>query len=96
MAHIEPTPEQLKTAWLERRRHDWPPTFDAVMAHPRYSRIVRMHACHVAVVNRTHCEVLQPDPPPRTRFSFRKPPGGKPQAPLFDQKRAASGERDDD
>ena len=96
MAHIEPTPEQLQTAWMERRRRDWPPTFDAVMAHPRYSRLVRMHACHAAVVTRTHGEVLQPDPPPNVRHSFRKPLRTYPQAPLFDQKRAASGERDDD
>ena len=31
---IEPTPEQLEAAWLQRRRRDWPPTLAAVMAVP--------------------------------------------------------------
>jgi len=98
MAHIEPTDEQLQLAWQERRRHDWPLTFADVMADPFYARLVRMHACHNALGEHIHREVLPPEPPPavptpaRPASSLRVPT----QAPLFDRKRAAAGEREDD
>lgn len=40
----KPTPEQLHAAWQERRRRDWPATFDEAMQHELYSRLVYMTA----------------------------------------------------
>jgi len=99
MAHIEPTDEQLRLAWQERRRADWPATFEAVMASPMLSRLVRTHACHNALGEHIHREVVvPPEPPPavhtpaRPASTLRVPT----QPPLFDRKRAAAGEREDD
>ena len=98
MAHIEPTEAQLQLAWQERRRADWPATFEGAMASPMLSRLVRTHACHNALGEHIHREVLPPEPPPavptpaRPASSLRVPT----QAPLFDRKRAAAGEREDD
>jgi hypothetical protein len=39
--HLDITREQLQSAWLQRRRSDWPATFDAVMADPMLRRLVR-------------------------------------------------------
>jgi len=98
MAHIEPTEAQLQLAWQERRRADWPATFEGAMTSPMLSRLVRTHACHNALGEHIHREVLPPEPPPavptpaRPASSLRVPT----QAPLFDRKRAAAGEREDD
>lgn len=91
-----PTPEQLMRAWQERRRPDWPATFEAVMAHAIYGRVVRIHAAHgqrPAPVTRRP-PVLAPEPPPIGR-PWRPPPKHV-QDQMYDPRRAASGERDDD
>lgn len=108
MARVEPTDEQLRAAWLQRRHGDWPETFEAVMQHPTYSRLVKMHATHTAVTDRVvqRPVVDAPTPPltcdddaPRAtrrrlpRRALLKAPS---LPPMFDRKRAAAGDRDDD
>lgn len=42
------TPALLLAAWQRRRRPHWPPTFDAAMANPLLSRLVRAQAVGLA------------------------------------------------
>lgn len=92
------TDEQLHDAWERRRREDWPDDFDAVMADPILSRLVRTAAAHGTRTVR-RLEVVRPAEP--------LPPVAKPvpvasslrvpkQEAFFDRKRAAAGDRDDD
>jgi hypothetical protein len=95
MARIEPTDDQLQAAWQQRRRDDWPSTYAEVMSHPTYSRIVRMFACHgalMATVQRPAIERPEPPCAPMRAVPLRVPS----HEPLFDRKRAAAGERDED
>lgn len=82
----------LHGAWLQRRRGDWPPTFDAVMADPMLSRLVRAEAIGRAVALRRH--LAKHCAPASRPAAPRAPPARR--APIFDRKRAASGEREDD
>lgn len=110
MSQAEITDERLQEAWQARRRHDWPPTFDEAMANPVYARLVRLQAEHgYVVVHRPAIEQpLPPDAefgrierPSQPRKPRANPPPRRPSTrplpqPTFDQKRAASGERDED
>lgn len=42
------TPQLLHQAWQQRRRADWPATFEAAMQHPLLRRLVRAMACGLA------------------------------------------------
>ncbi|HEV7913015.1 MAG TPA: hypothetical protein VGP22_04565 [Albitalea sp.] len=100
MARVETTDQQLREAYEQRRRADWPPTYEEVMEHPVYGRVVQMHACHAAAIEHvTHLEVVAPEaPPPRGTVHARAPQTLRvpKQKPFLDRKRAASGDRDDD
>jgi hypothetical protein len=105
MPRIEPTAEQLQAAWRFRKRDDWPATFEEAMAHPTLSRIVRMFACNAALMQTVHQRpaVVAPAAPPPLATQPAPPlvtrpwhPPAPSQEPLFDRKRAASGEREDD
>lgn len=90
MAHaIEPTDQMLREACARMaERFHWADDFDAVMQDRVRSRMVRIAARHPTAAGRV------PAPPraPACR-PFQPPTSG---IPLFDRKRAASGERDDD
>lgn len=89
---IEPTEQALREACARMaQRFRWTDGFDIVMQDPARSRLVRLAAKHPtaagAPATRAPCPATAPAPatcPPLTGL------------PLFDRKRAASGERDDD
>lgn len=92
MAAPTHTDDQLRAAWRERRRANWPDTFEAAMNDPFYSRIVLIEAntrarraCSQAAANAPHHH------PPR-----RPLPVLPSLPPVLDHKRRAAGERDDD
>lgn len=96
---IEPTPEQLEAAWLQRRRRDWPPTLAAVMAVPLLAALVRMEAVRREIALRRHERKHGPMPAPaRPRLPASPHSTGRPWVPPtgLDRKRLAAGERDDD
>jgi hypothetical protein len=91
-APVVVTLADLQAAWLQRRRGDWPPTFDAVMADPMLGRLVRAEAIGRALALRRHL-AKHSAPASRTAPAWLPP---RQKAPVFDRKRAASGEREDD
>jgi len=106
MAHVEPTEEQLDQAWRLVRKSDWPATREEAMDHPIRGRLVRLYAAGLALGTligertQTRPEVVRPEPPPR-RTQPPQPRRTRPlqvthQEPLFDGKRLAAGDRDDD
>jgi hypothetical protein len=99
MARVEPTDADLQQAWQERKRADWPATFDEVMQDPMLCRLVRMHACHAAITRRIQRPRAEAPAPAQMRnLAPRVAPIDIPlvhQPALFDRKRAAAGDRDD-
>lgn len=93
MARTTPTDEDLRTTWAELRRSQpaWPTTFEATMADPVRSRLVRIAAIRAAQGHRVCALPIEPT---------RRPPVVNPGIsvrPLdLDRKRAAAGERDED
>lgn len=87
--------EQLRAAWRRYKLRSWPATFEEAMADPVCSRLVRLHAAHIAHPSTTPGAIPGPTvapgaaPTPRPRFAA-PPPG------WVDHKRAAAGDRDDD
>ena len=86
---IEPTDQQLREACARMAlRFHWLGSFETVMQDPVRSRLVRVAAMHPTAA----CTpARRPTPAPRHSFAQRRI-----SPPLFDRKRAASGERDDD
>ena len=98
MATIEHTEDDLRAAWAERKKPGWPPQFERVMADPWLARLVRMHA-DLRVRRRATCAKQQAAlaaARANARPAATKAVPLPHQPPLFDRKRAASGERDDD
>lgn len=98
MPPFEHTDEDMRTAWAERKMPGWPPEFERAMADPWIARLVRMHA-DLRARRRATCAkqqaALAAARASTSRVSTKALP--LPQhPPLFDRKRAASGERDDD
>lgn len=85
------TTEQLRAAWVVRRRADWPTTFDAAMADPLLQRLVRCMAMGMAQAATRRSATARPAPTRRPA-----PPQPQPQHQPLDRKRLAAGERDDD
>ena len=79
---IEPTPEQLEAAWLQRRRRDWPPTLAAVMAVPLLAALVRMEAVRREIALRRHERKHGPMPAPAQRSHRPQPRWSLHQRPL--------------
>lgn len=86
----EPTEQQLRDA-CERmaRRFRWADSFETVMQDARRSRLVRLAVAHPSAAGFAAARA----PRPSAQSLFQAPTTG---APLFDRKRAASGERADD
>lgn len=78
----------LRQAWGQRRRADWPASYEATMANPLLALVVRIHAGLLA----RRIAAATPAPRYGTRPSVRLPTP----RPTFDRKRAAAGEREDD
>lgn len=94
----EPTREQLLAAWQQCRKPTWPATFEAAMADPLFSRLVRLVAKHPPAAHRRAAPAA---PAPVTAHPATAPTWWPPRHPQgqtlgIDRKRAASGERDDD
>ena len=104
------TPELLLTAWRQRRRADWPASYDDCMADPRLRGLVRAQALGLAQAARsraTRAAVLAgtqaatqaattPAAPARPAPLPRTAPPRPAQGRLFDPKRLAAGDRTDD
>lgn len=87
MRRPEPTTEELRMAWQHCKRtarSPWPETFEEAMAHATLSRLVRLTAMHPQPAQRTAAAA------PAPRFAPLRRPA------VFDRKRAAAGDRDDD
>ena len=85
----EPTEQQLRDACDRMaRRFRWSDSFETVMQDARRSRLVRLAVAHPSAAGMTAARAPRPTvwpiSPPTTSV------------PLFDSKRAASGERADD
>lgn len=78
------TPDQLREGWQRVRRRSWPGTFEACMADPIISRIIMIAVRHGIV--------------PFAAEPVRPRQQGRPAStkPVFDRKRLAAGEREDD
>lgn len=85
MQRVEPTHEELHSAWLHCRRDSWPATFEAAMADALCSRIVRLTAMHPPLPLRRVIGAAVPMP---LQHAAHRPA-------RFDAKRAAAGDRDD-
>lgn len=75
----------LRQAWAQRRRASWPATYEATMDDPVLAVVVRIEA---GLLSRR----INPLPRYGTRRATRTPLP----RPIFDRKRAAAGEREDD
>ena len=80
------TEQDLHHAWQQRRRSDWPATFEAVMAHPLLRALVRAEALRRAQAAQRQAPAPQAAPPRLLRT---------PNHPTVDRKRAAAGDFDD-
>jgi hypothetical protein len=94
------TDDQLRAAWRVVRGRAWPPTFEEAMADPLHASLVRAQASRTALLStRRPAWAAQPA---RLLQSPARPAPVMPavqaprQAALFDRKRAASGEHEDD
>jgi len=90
------TEADLQAAFALRRRADWPATYAQAMANPLLRQLVRAEALGRAQALQTHAahQVQHRAPLPRL---LAPPPATAPVArPLFDRKRLAAGERDND
>lgn len=96
MAAIVHTDEELRAAWQNcRRSTGWPATFEEAMADRVCSRQVRIEADRRTrrIAARAPAAAALATTPPVARTSSLPTP----RTPaVFDRKRAASGERDDD
>lgn len=94
MERITPTAEQLQLAFEQMRRRDWPATFDEAMQNPLCAALLRGQA--VRQLLRAQYPAgppAAPSPaPPRPSRAVPVPT----HAPVFDRKRAASGDRDEE
>lgn len=91
------TPELLRKAWQQRRRHDWPACFDDAMADPMLSRLLRVEALRLALAARRSAgRTPRPVPAATSTTTFPSAAATAPPSRGIDRKRAASGERDDD
>lgn len=97
-APIAVTPELLRLAWRDRRRPNWPPTFDECMADEFVRRLVRAEAVRIAQARRDG----PPRAPPAPSAAAMPQPAAT-NAPallrapaLRDLKRAAAGDTSDD
>lgn len=86
------TVEGLRQAYAQHHKPDWPATYDAAMAHPLYSRLVRTLALRAADAERRR---RQPQWPQPLAAAASHPPAAAParmraQRSLFDAKSAAA------
>lgn len=84
------TEDELRTAFRSCRRDTWPDEFEEAMNHPFYSRLVRLHA--TARAKRMEERAHQPHKQRPARPAMQVPTT----QPVFDHKRRAAGEREDD
>lgn len=94
MARIQPTPEQLQSAWQRLWRKGWPPNLEQTLQDPVRAALVRSDA-----VRQVLRETAQPAPwcaPPIPPRATPAPIHSATRPPLLDRKRAAAGEREDD
>ena len=96
------TPELLHAAWQARRRAHWPATYEACMADALLGRLVHAQAVGLAQAAQRRADRAQPTACPALPVDRpRPPPAAPPPAPptraaLFDPKRLAAGDHDDD
>lgn len=85
------THDELVTAWRNRRRPNWPESFEQVMADSLLAKLVSIEA----KLRRSRLQRTTENQTPACHATERRP--FMPHTPpIFDRKRAAAGERDDD
>lgn len=89
------TPDELQAAYRERRRHDWPPFEQAINDRFYHSLIVIEAGKRTRYREQRQAQQHQPQAhhqprPARPALVVPSTP------PVFDHKRRAAGERDDD
>lgn len=103
VARVEPSPEQLRDAFAVVRLPSWPADYEEAMRDGVRLHLVRAAAVRIALglrvataVPPVHARpaVVRPDPPARRNTPHVPVP--HPTHDLFDRKRLAAGERDDD
>lgn len=89
---IEPTAEQLGSAFNALRKPSWPATLEATLADPLLGRLVRINAGLLALGHAIGQDAID-----RAHAPVRRPRPQRPTPPLpFDHKMAAAGDRGDD
>jgi len=86
--------ELLRKAWQQRRRRNWPDTYEATMARPLLAALVRLQAG--LLQRRAERVGSGPEQPAKVRRAPAFAPRRRPPPELFDRKRAAAGEREED
>jgi len=98
----KPTPstEELQAAWRAVARRDWPPLHELAQAAARYELVLGTAARRARGAVQTPApRALPPNVNPPAPVVRPPVPPGPPRPhhpPIFDRKRAASGERPDD
>lgn len=92
----EPTDAELRAAWQHCRLPTWPDTYEETMQDPARSRLVRLTATLPPRALRKpqpqrHHRPAEPARDPQQQLPLRRV-----QPAMFDRKRAAAGEREDD
>jgi hypothetical protein len=102
-AGLQITPPQLLAAYTRCAKRTWPPSFDAAMADPLYSRLVHMNALGQLLADARTAKRAQlaadqalPWPARRAGSTARPVPHRLPTTPAPDRKRLAAGDTDDD
>lgn len=96
VARPEPTEAELRTAWQRSRKPGWPATFEDAISDPFYARILRTNALHPPAAP---LQVVRPPWPFMAGRVHRQPasqPNQAQPARVFDIKRAAAGDLDED
>jgi hypothetical protein len=97
-ARIQPSDEQLRAAWLRAKRWTWPASYEEAMADPVRAAIVHGYAVRIELRAQRPEPAREPQQP-RLLVRARTVPAEplKPRQPaLFDRKRAAAGEHEEE
>lgn len=85
----DPSDDDLRAAWRQRRGDTWPDTFERSMESALLSRLVREHAKRIARMRQFHLQALDTLPVTKPAISTSRT------TPSLDGKSLASGEKPD-
>lgn len=85
------TDAMVRQAWVLMQRPGWPATLDEALAHPLYSRLLRLGALAHAVTGRPPRAT-----PPKAATPHQPPSLPRQPAPAWDARRAAANDLEPD